>query len=449
MTVSHGCDRIRHGIQWVGALVRARRGRLTGLLLLCALLVPIPGTAQQIQTASDSVISVQRGSSAIITVPDTLLRVLIADPTVAEAVVIPPAQLVLNALSVGSTSLVMWGRDDSIQLFTLEVTADLASLQRQLGDLFPSDELVVSSTGTAVVLSGTVRDASVVRRALELANATGAQVVNNIQAPAAEQILLHVKFAEVTRSVLTDIGGELIRVTNPARLDDAFDRDDQHVIETLSEGFVNVMITGENSRLDAIIALLKNSGDFQSLAEPNLVTREGQQASFLAGGEFPFPSVQGGNQSAISITWKEFGIRLNFVPTIANVGNIRLRVSPEVSALDFATGFLIPSLRTKRVDTDVELAPGQTLAIAGLLDSNMEEAIDKIPILGDIPILGMFFKHRTERQERTELLVLVTPYILDTTAPVPPLPTGEAATWDWSGHIRNFFDLLQMPDRLR
>lgn len=455
VTVWHGGDRRSHRIQRVGdALVRACRGPLVSLLLYCGLLVPIRGGAQQIRTAADTVISVQRGSLAIITVPDTLLRVLVADPTVAETVVIPPRQLVVNAKSVGATSLILWGRDESIQVFTIEVTADLASLQRQLRDLFPDIDLVVSSTGTAVVLSGTVRDAAVVRRALELADATSAQVVNNIQAPAPEQILLHVEFAEVTRSVIKEIGGELIRVTNPVRLYEGFEWDDQHVIETLSGGFVNLMIAGDNARLDAIIRLLKGTGNFRSLAEPNLVTREGQEASFLAGGEFPFPTIQGSNSNAITIVWKEFGVRLYFVPTITNAGNIRLRVSPEVSSLDFAnglsiSGFLIPSLRTRRVDTEVELSHGQTLAIGGLLDSRVEEAIDKIPILGDIPILGTFFKRRSERQERTELLVLVTPYILDTADPVPPLPTGEPSTWDWDGHIRNHFDLLQIPDTLR
>jgi pilus assembly protein CpaC len=430
---------------------RARLGRLQSLLLLGALLVPVAGGAQQIQTNSDGVISVQRGSSAIITMPDTLLRVSVADPALIEAVVLPPRQLVVNAMSVGSTSLILWGRNEVSQLFTVEVTADLASLERQLRDLFPGVDLEASSTGTAIVLSGTVRDAAVVRRAIELATATGAQVINNIQAPTPEQILLHVQFAEVTRSAMREIGGQLIRVTNPATVDDVFQEDDLHVIETLSEGFVNMVLQGENSRIDAIIRLLKNTGDFRSLAEPNLIARESEPASFLAGGEFPFPSIQGGNSDAISITWKEFGVRLNFIPTVTNSGNIRLRVSPEVSQLDFAnglsiSGFLIPSLRTRRVDTDVELPPGQTLAIGGLLDSRAEEAIDKIPILGDLPIIGTFFKRESERQEHTELLVLITPHIVDLNDPVPPLPTGEAATWDWNGHIREYFERLVPPE---
>jgi pilus assembly protein CpaC len=445
--MSIGAECLQRILDVGGAVTWIRRSALVAVLA-AAVVVPGRGAAQSIQTTADTVVSVQRGSSAIITVTDTLLRVSVADPAVLEAVVIPPRQLVLNAISVGSTSLILWGRNETSQLYTVEVTADLASLERQLRALFPDVDLAVSSTGTAVVITGTVRDAAVVRSALELASATGAQVINNIQVPAPQQILLHVQFAEVTRSSLREIGGQLIRVTNPSYIDDAFDQDDFHVIETLSEGFVNLLIEGENSRLDAIIRLLKSTGDFRSLAEPNLITREGEPASFLAGGEFPFPTIQGTNTNAITITWKEFGIRLNFVPTVTNAGNIRLRVSPEVSSLDFANGlsiagFLIPSLRTRRVDTDVELVPGQTLAIGGLLDSSVEEAITKIPILGDLPIIGTLFKKTTDRQERTELLVLVRPHIVTPADPLPPLPTGALPTWDWDGHIRNYFPPLQ------
>jgi pilus assembly protein CpaC len=144
-------------------------------------------------------------------------------------------------------------------------------------------------------------------------------------------------------------------------------------------------------------------------------------------------------------------VRLNFIPTVTNSGNIRLRVEPEVSQLDFANGLLlggyqIPSLRTRRLNTDVELNPGQTLAIGGLLDSNIEEAVDKIPILGDIPIIGTFFKRTSERQERTELLVLVQPHIVTPTDPLPALPTGEVNTWEWDGHIRDYFPDLAEPE---
>jgi pilus assembly protein CpaC len=202
--------------------------------------------------------------------------------------------------------------------------------------------------------------------------------------------------------------------------------------------------------LDAVIRALKSTGEFKSLAQPNLVTREGEDASFLAGGEFPFPTIQGGGAGlqGITIEWREFGIRLNFTPTITNAGNIRLRVAPEVSSLDFANGltfqgFQIPALLSRKVDTDVELAPGQTLAIGGLLDNNLLQDVDKIPILGDIPILGFFFRSTEARQDRTELLVLVTPHILDTdNLPEYVLPTGDpnTADWDWDAHIRRWIE---------
>jgi pilus assembly protein CpaC len=201
------------------------------------------------------------------------------------------------------------------------------------------------------------------------------------------------------------------------------------------------MDEGNGSSLTAVIRALKNSGEFKSLAEPNLVTIEGQTASFLAGGEFPFPTVQGGQTNSVTITWKEFGIRLNFTPNITNSGHIRLQVEPEVSSLDFANGltfggFQIPSILARRVETDVELRSGQTLAIGGLLDNSMLTDVDKVPLLGDIPLLGYFFRSEGIRQNRTELLVLVTPYILDSNdLPAPLLPTGPPEVWDWDGYI--------------
>lgn len=416
-------------------------------VLLLAILLAAPGwvSAQdQIKTEADQVITVSRGSTAILTRPDSITRVSVADPGIAEPVVIPPNQVLINAVGVGSTSLIVWGTFGSPRMYTIEVTADIASLQRQVDDLFPGAGLTLASTGSSVVLSGEVRDPAVVRKALELANTQGIPVVNNVDSPAPEQILLKVEFAEVSKTTMKELGGDLIRLLNPTQIDHAFDSDDTHMIETLSEGFVTLLIENDAARLDAVIRALKNTGEFRSLAKPNLVTREGQEATFLAGGEFPFPSVQGGNSNAVVITWKEFGIRLNFTPTISNAGNVRLKVAPEVSSLDFGNGltyegFSIPTVLARRVETDVELRPGQTLAIGGLLNNQMVKDVDKIPLLGDIPLLGFFFRSEQIREERTELLVLVTPHILDTeNLPADPLPTGNPEDWDWDGHIRNW-----------
>jgi pilus assembly protein CpaC len=433
----------------VRGVLLARSPRLcVGAALAAAFLLGVPAHAtgqDVIQTTAERVITISRGSTAILTRPDSITRVSIADERIAYPVVIPPNQILINANGVGSTSLIVWGRTGPARLYTIDVTADVASLQRQIDDLFPGAGLSVTSTGTSVVLSGQVRDPAVVRKALELAATQGIPVVNHVDSPTPEQILLQVEFAEVSRSAMRELGGDLVRILNPQSLDRAFDRDGTHQIETLSEGFVTLLIEGDGSRLDAVIRAVKNTGEFRSLAKPNLVTREGQEASFLAGGEFPFPSVQGGQAAgAVTIQWREFGVRLNFTPTLTVAGNIRLRVAPEVSSLDFANGlifqgFQIPAILTRKVDTDVELRPGQTLAIGGLLDNNILSTVDKIPILGDIPILGFFFRSQRARQDRTELLVLVTPHILDmNNLPRQVLPTGDPDTWDWDRHIRNW-----------
>ena len=214
---------------------------------------------------------------------------------------------------------------------------------------------------------------------------------------------------------------------------------DLHLAVTADGGTVKTRVfegPKENSCRPAVDVL------FRSLAEPSLLAASGDSASFLAGGEFPYPVLQGGTASnAVTIQFKEFGIRLNFKPVITNSGMIRLQVRPEVSQLDFANatqiaGFLIPSLLARRAETTVELADGQTFAIAGLVDNSMAKAINKVPILGDIPILGYLFKSEEFRQNRTELLVLVTPRLVEPMDEAPPLPTGEPDTWERNDELR-------------
>jgi pilus assembly protein CpaC len=226
---------------------------------------------------------------------------------------------------------------------------------------------------------------------------------------------------------------------NPHRLDE---NPKDWFGETVSDGLVHLFLSNPSADFEAIIRVLKARGEFRSLAEPNLMALPGEEASFLAGGEFPYPVIQSGQSSgAVTIVFKEFGIRLKFTPEVTEAGNIRLHVAPEVSSLDFANGlnfqgYQIPSLLTRRAETEVELRDGQYLAIAGLLDNNWTKNVTKIPILGDIPILGSFFRSLDAQQSRTELLVLVTPRLVDATDTAPALPTGEASTWRWDGSLR-------------
>jgi pilus assembly protein CpaC len=204
----------------------------------------------------------------------------------------------------------------------------------------------------------------------------------------------------------------------------------------------NLYLFDRGSEIGAFILALQGQGLFRSLAEPNLLAMDGKQASFLAGGEFPYPVPQvSSGGTTITVVFKEFGVRLNFTPTITNSGNIHMEVEPEVSTLDFANGlqiqgFQIPTLRARRAKTEVELQDGQTFAIAGLIDNSVTDSVDKFPILGDIPILGLFFSSKAAQQNRTELLVLVTPHIVQPSSTPPPIPTGEVETWDWDKSIR-------------
>lgn len=423
-----------------------KTGLLSGwfvALASAAILLPGSAAGQQVLSQAERTIAVARGASALLTRPTNLERISIADESIANASVISPREILINGTGVGTTSLLVWAEGDVVRLYNIEVQADIQALQRQLDTLYPDQDIVVTSAGNTLIVSGTVRDPVVVRRAMELATNTGAQVVNNLQAPAPEQILLEVEIAEVNKSVVKRFSTDLTFL-NPQNFGD-FSGDDLISIETLSEGLANFTILGDNAGFDMFIRALKQTGEFKILAQPNLVALEGQEATFLAGGEFPYPSVQSGGTgvttNAVTVQFREFGVQLSFTPTVTNTGNVRLHVAPEVSTLDFGTGltfsgFQIPTIRARRVETEVELRPGQHLAIAGLMENRWQETVDKIPILGDIPILGVFFRSESARQDQSELLVLVTPHIIEPSDTKPALPTGQPETWGYDRFIQ-------------
>jgi pilus assembly protein CpaC len=409
---------------WLGA----------GLVMALAVWVG-PAAAQQVLTQPTRVVSVGRGTSALITAVLPAERVALGDPSVADAIVMSPTEILVNGLQVGTTSLLVWDRAGRVTMYTIEVSPDIGGLERQVRTLFPDLPIRLSATGNAVVVSGEIRDALAARRVLEIVRASGASVINNLVAPSALQVMLHVRIAEVNRSAIQQLGSDMF-LTNPHRYGEVEELSTLQV-ETLSSGLVRLFLLGDNgAALEAVIRALRTRGDFRSLAEPNLVTLEGEEATFLAGGEFPFPSVQGaGGSERVTIEWKEFGVRLNFTPWVTNDGRIRLNVAPEVSSLDFANGlqfagYVVPAILTRRTTTDVELRPGQHLAIAGLLDNQQEASVSKIPLLGDIPIIGTFFSMRERRDRQTELLVIVTPYIVEPTDAPPAVPPGEPSEWN-------------------
>ena len=405
--------------------------------LLMGLLIPRQIHGQMILTEPEAAITLAMGTSGLIDYPGELTRVSVADPSVAEAVVLSPQEVLLNGIGLGSTSLFLWDSAGSRRLYSVEVTADVGALQRYLDLLFPEERIEISAQGNMVMVSGRVSDAFVARRAIELAQ--GTLVLNNLETPAPSQILLEVRFAEISRDALETLGNNLVRVVNPQDLA----TDGRWEAGTDSDGVLDLSLISDGAQLNTLIKALKTTGDFKSLAEPNLLALDGAEASFLAGGEFPFPSIQGGSSNnAVTVEWREFGVRLNFTPRVTNIGNIRLSIAPEVSALDFAGGlslggFQIPSILTRKAETEVELKEGQHLAIAGLIDNSIQENVDKLPFLGDIPILGALFRSKEMRQERTELLVIVSPSLVQPSYLPIQVPTGEPGQWQWKDELRN------------
>lgn len=439
----------------------SRRETGCAVALLIAWLVPLCGEAQLVE-AEPQVVTVPRGSSKVVTHPSRLERVSIADPEIADAVPVSATEVIVNGKTAGSTSLLLWGVGGSSAAYAVRVVANAEYVEEELGRLLPGSNIQASAAGNAVVLSGAAKDSSVAEKAVALATSLlgggeSAQVIDHIALADPPQVLLQVRFAEVNRSVVRELGFNLFRLV-PG--DDQFGISPRGEISgeiiggvsgeggdlTLSDT-VNVFLFHQASNVTALIRALRDEGAFRSLAEPNLLAFPGEEASFLAGGEFPFPVLQG-QTDAITIEFKEFGIRLNFLPEIANSGGIRMKVAPEVSQLDFASGlqisgFLIPALLVRRAETVVELQDGQTFAIAGLIDSTTARNASKIPWLGEIPILGALFRSTEHRNNRTELLVMVTPHLVHAQDEAPQLPTGEPRDWQWDRYMRSIVPLQE------
>jgi pilus assembly protein CpaC len=421
---------------------------MTSRFRILLALLSIPATwpvaqAQQVMKQPSEALSVSRGASLLLVTDAAIQRFTVGDPEIAEVLVLSPNELLINGKALGSTSLILWEGGTTPKMFSVEVTIDTPALERYLAEALPGERFVVTASGSSVTLSGTVNDPIVVDRAVAIAQGTGVQsVINNLVSPPAVQVLLQVRFAEISRSNLKDFASQLATL-NPQDLDS----DGDWLGETLSDGLIRILLSNPGASIEGIIDAAITKGTLRSLAEPNLLTLPGKEATFLAGGEFPYPTIQGvstggGNaQNAVTIAFREFGVRLRFTPTITQSGAIRLKVAPEVSQLDFAngvtiSGFQLPSILVRRAETEVELREGQYLALAGLIDNSTIDNVSKIPILGDIPILGHFFRSTQTRAKQTELLVLVTPRLVGASNSPIAIPTGEPDAWSWPGWMR-------------
>src|SRR5688572_29617159 len=351
-------------------------------------------------------INVLVGQSRVINFDRSIGRFSISNPEVAEAVMVSPNQVLVNGKAFGQVNFIAWEKSDQkFIVFDVFVRANLSLIDSQIRALFPRDDIRLSQANGSVVLSGTVSTPQAAQQADAVVQAAGFKTVNMLQSPVtdATQVQLSVRVAEVSRQKLKDFGSTLASVNStsfhvqgggPGTLG-TNDRGDNSLVTEFVGNAVNLFLFNTGLNTAAYIRALKTNGALRALAEPNLIAMNGQQASFLAGGEFPVPVVQsgGGGGNAVSVIFKEYGVRLNFKPTIIDEDHIRLELEPEVSTIDFANGvrfngFVIPALRTRRARTGVELRDGQSFALAGLLDDNETKSLSKIPFIGDIPILG-------------------------------------------------------------
>ena len=401
--------------------------------------VPLPA-------GTDEVLRVFAGKSIVVNSPDPFKRVSVTDDGVASAIVISPNQVLIHGLKPGTVTLLLWNEAEQMRSFDLQVLVDVRSLRETLQKILPGEQIQVSQSGATIVLTGVASTQEAADRAVALAKTEVPGAVSLITVPqqiiANSVILIQVRFAEVDRKALQELGinilstgalntpgtlstGQFAPPGGNLNLRGSIPGSLRGATTTFQlNDLLNLFFFRPDLNLGATIRALEQKNLLQILAEPNLLALAGKEASFLAGGEFPVPIVQGGAIQTVSVQFKEFGVRLKFTATPMADGIIRLKVAPEVSTLDFAnavtlSGFLIPALATRKAETEVELRAGQSFAIAGLMDNRVTKIASKIPGLGDIPILGKLFHSRSFEQNNSELMVMVTPQV------VKPLEPGQ------------------------
>lgn len=414
------------------------------LLALC-----FSALAALAQTATVKEMHLLIGRGELLHFENELARVVIAEPKIADAIVVSPHEVMVNAKGVGKTTLVVWEQNAAgptrLNVDVLADTSEMDSVFREIKTKF--NGIAINGNADKLVLTGLAKDLEESKRAEAIASAHARTVVNMVTLPPPpdpRQILLQVRFAAVDRAALSEIGfnyfsrndkmlGSLsTQQFQQPRFSQLQFQDQQFSNSTINfADLLNLFLFRPDLNIGATVRALQGRNLLQILAEPNLIAIEGKEASFLAGGEFPFPTLTatttgGAVSPVVTVQFKRFGIQLGFTPTLTATGGIHLKVSPEVSALDFSNavtlqGFLIPAIATRRAETEVILKDGETFAIAGLLDNRVIQTMNKLPGLGDIPIVGNLFKSRSTKKTQDELLVVITPRF------VKPLTPGEAA----------------------
>ncbi len=379
------------------------------------------------------------GKSVVINMQTPISRILSSNPAVIDTLATSPTQVVVEGKAPGSSSLILWDSGGHSQILDVTVDVNVSRLKTAIEQTYPGQHINIQTDGAHLILTGTVSDTKIAEDVVKMASAYSAGVVNSLTvAPVHEQqILLEVKFAEVDRTKLQQFGINFLSTGvgntpgtistgqfNAPTLQGQLKGVIPGTVTGTSTSFqlnslLNVFLFRPDLNLGATISDLENKNVLEILAEPNLLALNGQKADFLAGGEFPFPVVQGGaNVGAVTIQFRPFGVKLDFTATVGADHVIRMHIAPEVSTLDFTqavqiSGFTVPAISTRRAETEIELKDGQSFGIACLLDNRATVALSKIPGIGDIPVLGNLFRSRSINRSNSELMVMVTPRIVD------------------------------------
>lgn len=396
------------------------------------------------------------GRSLFLEFPERLRRVYVSNPAVLDAMTASAFELVITAKGPGTSSLVLWATTGPAQVYTVLSDVDVAGLSRSLAEALPGDHVEVEVQQGRIHLTGVVASDAAAEEAAKLAGIYSKDVVNSLVVDPRHlpQVQLEVKIAEIDRSKLTAFGINLLGLNGnnigqgtTEQFSPFTFQSSGGTTQAITSDFLNLFYFNIKSGVGATIKDLENKGILEILAEPNLTTIHGKPARFLAGGQFPYPIIQPGGAGSVptvTVQFQPYGVKLEFTPFVNSDGTIRLKVAPEVSALDYTNevviaGYALPALSTRRAETEVELKDGQTFGISGILDHRTTDTLSKMPGIGDIPILGQLFRSKNLNRSTMELVVIVTPRIIDTlngpggppaTAPAMAVPFLQPQTFD-------------------
>ncbi len=378
------------------------------------------------------------GRSLFLDSAERLRRVYVSNPAVLDSLTASPVQVVITAKAAGTSSLVLWSEGAPPRMYTVLADVDVAGLRASLAQALPGDRIEVEAQQGRIHLSGVVESDASADEAARLAGVYSKEVINSlvIDPHHLPQVQLQVRIAEIDRSKLTAFGINLFSLgqnsgssTTGQFSPPSFQTDNTGKNTALISDFLNLFYFNFPHGLGTTIKDLQTKGILEILAEPNLTTLHGRTARFLAGGEFPYPIVQPGGVGSvptITVQFRPYGVKLEFTPFVNSDGTIRLKVAPEVSALDYTNqvviaGYTLPAISTRRAETEVELKDGQSFGISGILDHRTIDSLSKMPGIGDIPILGQLFRSKNLNRSTMELVVIVTPRLIDTLSN-PELP---------------------------